>query len=428
MKKIISLAIVLCGLTTLPGQEQPPVQSPTPVSQLFSEQELDKLLGPIALYPDPLLAQILPASSVPTQIVLADRYIAGGGDPNQADKQPWEPSVQALARYPSLLKWMDDNLTWTTQLGQAFSNQQQDVMNSIQRLRASAQSRGNLPSTPQQQVVVNDGDIEILPADPQVIYVPVYSPDEVYWQSSFGEPFITFGIGWPIGFWLDRDFDWHHHHLVVWPHDHFRPVNWWRERPDRREATMEHNTSVWHPGNRQGTFGAHRGDRGWNNPGAHPMIPPANRPEVRPPPQPHGVPPANRPETRPPPQPHNVFPPANKPEVRPPPQSPSVPPPNRPETRPPESRDVPTGNPSRPASSPSVNRTSPAPPQNPPAVHPRSNDALVGIQSSHETRTFSDRGQQSRETVSRSESASHSSSSSSRGGGDRDQDSSKQRR
>src|ERR1035441_10423431 len=84
--------------------------------------QLDQLLGPIALYPDPLIAEILPASTLPTQIVLADRYITGGGDPNQIGQQPWDASVQAVARYPSVLKWMDDNLNLTTELGQAFLN------------------------------------------------------------------------------------------------------------------------------------------------------------------------------------------------------------------------------------------------------------------------------------------------------------------
>ena len=170
-----------------------------PVYQPLSDEQLDQLLGPIALYPDPLIAQILPASTLPTQIVLADRYVSGGGDPNQIDQQPWDPSVQALARYPEVLKWMDDNLNWTTEVGQAFLNQPQDVMDSIQRLRQSAYNLGNLQSTPQQQVVNDGGYIEIVPADPQVIYVPVYQPDQVYYQTGYGPPFITFGIGFAIG-------------------------------------------------------------------------------------------------------------------------------------------------------------------------------------------------------------------------------------
>jgi hypothetical protein len=94
-----------------------------PAYQALSAAQLDQLLGPIALYPDPLIAEILPASTLPTQIVLADRYITGGGDPNQIGQQPWDASVQAVARYPSVLKWMDDNLNWTTQAGQVFLNQ-----------------------------------------------------------------------------------------------------------------------------------------------------------------------------------------------------------------------------------------------------------------------------------------------------------------
>jgi len=88
--------------------------------QPLAEAQLDELLGPIALYPT-VDCQILPGSTLPTQIVLADRYVSGGGDPNQIDQQPWDASVQALARYPNVLKWMDDNLNWTTELGQAFS-------------------------------------------------------------------------------------------------------------------------------------------------------------------------------------------------------------------------------------------------------------------------------------------------------------------
>ena len=164
-------------------------------SQLRSSAELDQMLGPIALYPDPLIAQILPAATLPSEIVLADRYVNGGGDPNLIDQQPWDPSVKALARYPTVLKWMDDNLAWTTALGQAFLAQQQDVMDSIQRLRAQAQALGNLQSTPQENVVADDGTIEILPADPQMIYVPVYQPDMVYFQQPIRQPVHLFRPG-----------------------------------------------------------------------------------------------------------------------------------------------------------------------------------------------------------------------------------------
>jgi hypothetical protein len=128
--------------------------------------QLDQLVGPVALYPDPLIAEILPAATFPSEIALADRYISQGGDTNQIPQQGWDPSIQALAHYANVLKWMDDNLAWTTQLGQAFQNQQADVMNAIQELRAKAQGLGNLPATPQESVVTDDGSIEIDPTDP----------------------------------------------------------------------------------------------------------------------------------------------------------------------------------------------------------------------------------------------------------------------
>src|SRR5271169_1736929 len=137
MKLWTKIAVLLWIFTgaLLSVRSQTAVPPPMPAYQPLSDAQLDQLLGPIALYPDPLIAQILPASTLPTQIVLADRYVTGGGDPNQIDQQPWDASVQALARYPEVLKWMDDNLGWTTQLGQAFLNQQPAVMESIQRLR-----------------------------------------------------------------------------------------------------------------------------------------------------------------------------------------------------------------------------------------------------------------------------------------------------
>src|ERR1035438_3898202 len=153
---IVVSVLVLAG-TVPAARAQMGVPPPMAVYQPLSAAQLDQLLGPIALYPDPLIAQILPASTLPTEIVLADRYVTSGGDPNQIDQQPWDSSVQALARYPSVLQWMDENLDWTTELGQAFLNQQQDVMDAIQRLRWSAYNLGNLQSTPQHQVIVDGG-------------------------------------------------------------------------------------------------------------------------------------------------------------------------------------------------------------------------------------------------------------------------------
>jgi len=375
MKKIFNLAVVLCGLIALPAPAQLAVPPPAPAYQPLSDQQLDQLLGPIALYPDPLIAQILPASTLPTQIVLADRYVTGGGDPNQIDQQPWDASVQALARYPNVLAWMDDNLNWTAELGEAFLNQQQDVMDSIQRLRASAQNMGNLQSTPQQQVVDDGGYIEILPANPQVIYVPVYQPDAVYYQSGFG---LSFGVGFPIGVWLCCDFDWHHHNLIVWDRDHPRPANWWHERADQREVEIGRHTIVWQPRNYPAVVGLNRGDRGWDIANRQAVSPAVNRPE------PNAAPPREAPAHDV--QPHNVT--VIGGHVNTP----------RPAAAP------------RPASVPKVSRPAPA-------SRPISNNAFIGIQSSRDTRTYSNRGEQSLRTITRSEPASRPAPSAGGGGG-----------
>lgn len=253
---LTSAALLICGPAVLPVSAQYAVPPAEAVYQPLSDQQLDQLLGPIALYPDPLLAEMLPAATFPLQIVMADRYLASGGNPNEIDYQPWDDSVKAVARYPAVLKYMDDNLAWTTQLGQAFLNQEQQVMESIQRLRISARNFGNLVSTPQQDVVYDDGQIEILPIEPDYIYVPVYQPSCVYYRAGFCP---TFGVGCTIGPWLGCDFDWHGHNLFFWGHDHMRPAFWWRERPAFRLAWMEHRATIWRPEDHRNFDGDHRG-------------------------------------------------------------------------------------------------------------------------------------------------------------------------
>ena len=133
-----------------PERPQAPAQS---APRQLSTEELNGLLAPIALYPDALLALILPASTVPSDVVLAARYIASNGDPAQIANQAWDDSVKSLVRYPDVLKWMDQNLEWTTAVGEAFLEQPAYVMNSIQGLRAEAVAPGSLTDTPQQHVV-----------------------------------------------------------------------------------------------------------------------------------------------------------------------------------------------------------------------------------------------------------------------------------
>jgi len=180
---------------------------------LFSPAELDELLAPIALYPDPLLAQMLPAATYIDQIDEAARYVGQFGRGARIDEQPWDVSVKAVAYYPDILFMMDRKNDWTISLGQAFVNQQQDVMDAIQRLRDEALSAGNLVSTPQQQVIVEDGFISIVPAQPELVFIPQYDPLAVYIEPPPPYGFITFGVGFTIGVWLDRDCDWRGHRV-----------------------------------------------------------------------------------------------------------------------------------------------------------------------------------------------------------------------
>jgi hypothetical protein len=181
--------------------------------ELFTPEELDDLLAPIALYPDPLIAQILPAATFVDQIDEAARYLRGYGRYAHVDEQPWDVSVRAVAHYPDVLYMMDQKIDWTAAIGQAYINQPDDVMESIQYLREEARAKGNLVSNSQQTVIIEDGLIRIIPAQPQVIYVPVYDPTVVYVERPPSYGFISFGVGFSIGLWLNRDCDWHGHRI-----------------------------------------------------------------------------------------------------------------------------------------------------------------------------------------------------------------------
>jgi hypothetical protein len=249
MKKMAVVAAALLALggarTQCSAQDSAPAPVPAPAQAgQWSSADLDQMLGPIALYPDPLIGLILPASTVPSQIVMADRYVNQGGDPDQIATQPWDASVQGLAHYPTVLKWMDDNLAWTAQLGEAFSSEQDAVMDSIQRLRAKAQSLGNLPSTPQENVESDDGTIDIEPVDENEVFVPDYEPDVIYDQPGV---YCSFGIGFPIGVWLGFDWDWRHHHLITWGPGHERPQGWWHLSPGARHEGIAHDSNLWRP-------------------------------------------------------------------------------------------------------------------------------------------------------------------------------------
>ncbi len=223
------------------GPAAPAVVSAAPLN----DQDLDQLTAPIALYPDPLLAQLLPASTYPLDIVAAEQWSRANptATDSMIDAQPWDPSIKALLHYPTVIAMMASDISWTQRLGEAYVNQPADVMNSIQRLRAQAQAAGSLISTPQQQVVADDGAISIIPAQPDIIYVPQYDPAVCY-VSHYN---IGFSAGFGIGIWLDKDTDWHHHWInegIHWDHDHwdhrFHPL----PHPVGHTVVVEHRPEV----------------------------------------------------------------------------------------------------------------------------------------------------------------------------------------
>jgi len=202
--------------------QAPPYTQQTP-------EQLQQLVAPIALYPDSLVAQVLAASTFPEEVVEADRWVQANPDlkgdalGQAVDQQPWDPSVKALAAFPAVLGNMDKNLSWTSSLGDAYYNQQPDVMDAVQVMRRKAQDAGNLKSTPQQSVTAQGPAIDIEPADPNEVYVPAYDPWLVYgypvtawpgWYPYpgiwFGGPYLSFGIGYPIGWFGGFGWGWGH--------------------------------------------------------------------------------------------------------------------------------------------------------------------------------------------------------------------------
>ena len=193
MRRTITLCLLSCLLTNVTlaaraatrlGNTSYEPGAMSPEGGLSTEQ-IDNLLAPIALYPDPLLAQVFPASTFVDQVDQAARWLrSNNNNPAKIDSQTWDVSVKSVGHYPQVVYMMSDKLDWTTALGQAYVNQSTDVLTSVQRLRARAKSAGYLVSTPQQVVIVEKEVIKVVPAQPQVIYVPTYNPQVVYVQPS----------------------------------------------------------------------------------------------------------------------------------------------------------------------------------------------------------------------------------------------------
>jgi hypothetical protein len=221
----IACVLLLASSVTF-GQNPVPVQgaldTPQP-SPLLSPDQLDNLVAPVALYPDPLLSQVLVASTYPLEIVEVqqwleqNRNLQGTQLVDAAKQQNWDPSVQALVAFPDALSLLSNDIRWTTDLGNAFLAQQADVMSAMQRMRARAKANGRLGSTPEQVVTTDtqggQSAIEIQPTDPQVIYVPVYQPEYVWGPPVWGAypslwypPGFGFGYGFQSGISIGRFF------------------------------------------------------------------------------------------------------------------------------------------------------------------------------------------------------------------------------
>jgi hypothetical protein len=292
----IPLILALIVLPMTVGSLSPLALAQTPAGDgggaALSEQQLLQLVAPIALYPDPLVAQILAASTNPMEIVEAARWLKNnsnlkGEQLTQAiGSQSWDSSVKALAQVPSVLQNMNKNLSWTSALGDAYSHQSQDVMNAIQVLRGRAATAGTLKSTPQQKVstqpaqaatVTTGGSqttvvqppaqtIIIEPANPQVVYVPAYNPTSVYGQPVPAYPgyssadlmmtgLVSFGMGMMVGSLISGGgwgCNWHggtviyNHTTYIPPRNIYAPhgSNYWTRQ--NAYNNFQHNQQVTH--------------------------------------------------------------------------------------------------------------------------------------------------------------------------------------
>jgi hypothetical protein len=228
---IRNLVAIICSLLLVPGDMSLMARPlPLPIAPPQEEaaatippDQLDSLVAPIALYPDPMLSQTLVASTYPLEIIQLQQWLAQQKDlkdkalVDAVKKQDWDPSIQAMAALPEVVKQLAENVKWTTDLGNAFLAQQSDVMDAVQRMRAKAKNAGNLKSSEQQKVetkVVESKQVIVIEqASPEVVYVPSYNPTVVYGAPAYPYPpiaypppgyyaagmAISFGIGVAMG-------------------------------------------------------------------------------------------------------------------------------------------------------------------------------------------------------------------------------------
>jgi len=206
MGSVLALAVL-----NAPAQVPGPSFPNQPAAQALPPEQLDNLVAPIALYPDPLLGQVLAAATYPVELVeaqqwmLANETLHGRQLMDSARQQNWDASVQALVAMPNVLSLLTQDVRWTTDLGNAFLAQQQDVMSAVQRMRQRAQANGRLQSTPQETVTTQDQGgqqaIEIEPANPQDISVPAYDPYYAYGYGAYPP------LYYPDGYWFEPGID-----------------------------------------------------------------------------------------------------------------------------------------------------------------------------------------------------------------------------
>ncbi|MGA8050778.1 MAG: DUF3300 domain-containing protein [Burkholderiales bacterium] len=270
-KWMTGLLLAACALSL--AQAQTP-QPPMP-EHVYSQQELDQMLAPIALYPDPLLTQILMAATYPLEVVRAARWsrahpqLEGDEAVRAAANEDWDPSVKSLVAFPRVLAMMDERIDWTEQLGEAFLTQEPYVMDTIQELRRRAYEAGNLRSDANTLVTDQGSLLMVQPVNPVVVYVPYYDPWIVYgtwWWPSYPPvrwapwpgyvyPGVSVGIYWGSGIVLSTNFffgafDWHRHQVdTVYVNNHYYhprvthsvPLPWRHEAEHRRGVAYRHD-------------------------------------------------------------------------------------------------------------------------------------------------------------------------------------------
>jgi uncharacterized membrane protein YgcG len=233
--------LLACASKSPSPAAAPPSPTPRPSAQAgpLAGEQLDQLVARVALYPDALLALVLPASTQPGQIVEAARFLdARERDPDQQPGASWDEAVKSLLNYPEVIRWMSRDLAWTQALGNAVASQQADVMEAIQQVRTRAMAAGNLKTSQQQIVTQENGIITIESADPDVIYVPIYDETVIYVESP--SPVVTYHPPYPcywcpgaaFGMGMMWGFGWYYHD-IYWDHDHDDDIDIDIDRPER---------------------------------------------------------------------------------------------------------------------------------------------------------------------------------------------------